>query len=273
MTNEQSVIAAEKKITQLKKDYILFLQPITLRLHQTKGCPSLEEFLTCQQLGNQLFNFLESFVGNSGLLGAHANGKWVTGFAEHCHSALKAYIVHLNFLRSHQSVLGVANIEPDTLAFANMQRMVKEYLPKEISDSLEIEFKKNSLPTQGFTMSAHEDEKKVPVWQLITSISIGVLCVLGVVLLSVMIPNPTEWQGFVFRGCLALGLAAIVAIVPGFININARIKGFSSYMKVVAGGAIAIFVLIWLVNPPSMQSAQNNASLKVNSPTDNPPSL
>ena len=71
--------------------------------------------------------FIENFVGNSGLLGAHANGKWVTGFAENCHSVLKAFVVHVLFLRSHSETLAGALEQPDTAAYANMQRMTKEY--------------------------------------------------------------------------------------------------------------------------------------------------
>ena len=95
-------------------------------------------------MGAKYFNFVESFVGSSGLLGAHANGKWITGFAETCFSILKAFVVHQNFLKSHDSSIEGILQTPDINAYANMQRMVKEYLPKEKWQKLEGLFKDNS---------------------------------------------------------------------------------------------------------------------------------
>ena len=99
MTNEQAVASAEEQVSELKKKYMSFLQPIAIKVNSSDYTPTVEEILTCQQLGNDFFNHLESFVGRSGLLGAHANGLWITGFAETCHAVLKAYIIHINFLR------------------------------------------------------------------------------------------------------------------------------------------------------------------------------
>ena len=127
-TNEQAVVEAESQIEILKKNYTVYLSPIAISVQ--KGIqPTLEELLECQSKASTYFNYAESFVGNSGLLGAHENGKWVTGFAETCESILDTYITHINFLRSYRSVLGGSAIEPSKFAYANMQRMVIEYLP------------------------------------------------------------------------------------------------------------------------------------------------
>src|SRR5690554_8074461 len=137
MTNEQAVIQAEAEIDKLKQAYIDHLNPIVLKIHEQGEEPSLQDLLACQQLGAKYFNFVENFVGNSGLLGAHANGKWVTGFAETCHSVLSAFVVHVNFLRSHSGTLKGALESPNVGAYANMQRMTKEYLPKDQWQQLE----------------------------------------------------------------------------------------------------------------------------------------
>ena len=75
-----------------------------------------------------------------------------------------------------------------------------------------------------------------------------------VVLLGVVItvPRPTDPQWFVFRVILALAAAGIGAVVPGFISVTV-----SSYVR--AGGAIALFVLIYWFNPPLLV---NNSSTK-----------
>ena len=261
MTNEQATVSARGKLDRLKQDYMSFLLPIALRVHETKSSPTLEEILKCQKLGNKFFNFLETFVGNSGLLGAHSNGIWITGLAEDCYSVLDVYINHINFLRSHKSVPANIIFEPNKLAFSNMQRMVNEYLTEEISNSLKQKYKKNNLPINGFNMPAHEDKKEIPTWQLVVSGIVGLGLVLLITLISVVVPNPTNWQIFVFRGVLSLGLAAIAAVVPGFIYTKARIKGWSNYLNIVAGGAIAIFVLTFFFNPPSLETPNNEKEI------------
>lgn len=253
-TNEQTVAKAEEQLSKLKDEYVSYLTPIAVKVKSDNYEPSIEELLRCQQLGNKYFNFLETFVGTSDLLGAHDSGLWITGFAETCNSVLNAYITHINFLRSYKDILGGEAIEPERLAFANMQRVVKRYLGSEDSKKIHALYIDNSLPVKGFVVEAHEDVKKTPTWQVITSVGIGLFCLLGILTLSLIIPEPTEWQGFVFRGCFALGLAAVAVIVPGFLNVNAQVRGAGNYFKIVAGGAIAIFIVIWLINPPSIKS-------------------
>lgn len=248
MTNEQSVVEAEAKITELKKSYMSYLTPIVTRKQDKGDGPTLEELLQCQQLGAEYFNFVESFVGSSGLLGAHANGKWITGFAETCHSVLNAFIIHENFLRSYADIAKGALQEPDINAYANMQRMTKEYLPKEKWQNLESAFRSNALPVAGFEFTGANDLTKTPKWQLITGLAIGILIAVVILVLVVFIPNPTPVQFFVFRGLFSISLAAIAAIIPGLLHVESRFQKFS----IRATGAIAVFILIWLINPPAL---------------------
>ncbi len=248
MTNEQAVLQAEAEIENLKQAYMEHLNPIVIKIHKHKEVPSLQDLLTCQKLGAKYFNFIENFVGNSGLLGAHANGKWVTGFAETCHSVLKAFVVHVNFLRSYSETLAGALEQPDTAAYANMQRMTKEYLPKEQWQQIESMYRENSLPVAGFEYAGVNDLNKTSKWQLITGLIVGVLFAFLILLLAIFIPSPTPTQFFIFRGVFSVSLAAIAAIIPGLLNIESRFQKFS----IRATGAIAVFVIVWLLNPPAL---------------------
>jgi len=248
MTNQQAVLQAEAEIEKLKQAYMEHLNPIVVKIHERGEEPSLQDLLTCQKLGTKYFNYIENFVGNSGLLGAHANGKWVTGFAETCHSVLKAFVVHVNFLRSYSAKLAGALGQPDTAAYANMQRMTKEYLPKVQWQQIESLFIENSLPIAGFEYAGANDLNKTPKWQLITGLVIGVLFALLILLLAILIPNPTPTQFFIFRGVFAISLAAIAAIIPGLLNVESRFQKFS----IRATGAIAVFIIVWLLNPPAL---------------------
>ncbi|MBY6209373.1 MULTISPECIES: hypothetical protein [Halomonas] len=248
MTNEQAVIQAEAKIESLKQAYMDHLNPIVMKIHEKGENPSLQDLLTCQKLGVSYFNFIENFVGNSGLLGAHVNGKWVTGFAETCYSVLKAFVVHVNFLRSHSETLLGALENPDDSAYANMQRMTKKYLPKEKWEKLERLFKENALPVVGFNCSGANDLIETPKWQLIAGLVTGLLFALIILLSAIFIPNPTPTQFFIFRGIFAVSLAAIAAIIPGLLTVESRFQKFS----VRATGAIAVFVIVWGLNPPQL---------------------
>ncbi|MCG3740680.1 hypothetical protein [Vibrio cincinnatiensis] len=248
MTNEQAVIHAEAEIERLKQAYMEHLNNIVTKIHEKGEQPSLQELLACQKLGASYFNYIENFVGNSGLLGAHVNGKWVTGFAETCHSVLKAFIVHVNFLRSHSETLLGALEQPDDSAYANMQRMTKKYLQKDKWIRLESQFKENSLPIAGFNYSGANDLNETPKWQLISGLVIGVLFALIALIAAIFIPSPTPTQFFIFRGVFAVSLAAIATIIPGLLTVESRFQKFS----VRATGAIAVFVIVWMLNPPAL---------------------
>lgn len=248
MTNEQAVLQAEAEIENHKQAYMEHLNPIVIKMHEHGEAPSLQDLLTCQKLGAKYFNFIENFVGNSGLLGAHANGKWVTGFAETCHSVLKAFVVHVNFLRSHSETLAGVLEQPDSAAYANMQRMTKEYLPKEQWQQIESMYRENDLPVAGFEYAGVNDLNETPKWQLITGLVVGVVFAFLILLSAIFIPSPTPTQFFIFRGVFSVSLAAIAAIIPGLLNVESRFQKFS----IRATGAIAVFVIVWLLNPPAL---------------------
>lgn len=248
-TNEQAVADAENRLDELKQAYMAVVQPLALKISQKTGQPDAEELLACYQAGNRYYNYLETFVGQSDLLGAHLRGLWVTGFAETCLSVLKAYTEHITFLRSHQKTLSVSQITPDANAFANMQRMVKKYLPEQEWREVYTLYKTLALPVTGFEVAAQRNTLPLSSQQQLLSIAIGILLVSAVFIFSVMKDLPTPWQQLVMRACLAIGLSAVAVPVSGFLSVNARIQGRGNYLKVVSGGAIAIFVLIWFVTP------------------------
>lgn len=251
MTNEQTVISIEREMEALKQQYMNVLLPISINFSSKNITPTLSELLECQKNGNMYFNFVENFVGNSGLLGAHANGKWVTGFAETCQAVLESYILYIKFLRSHSAIFNGSFQEPNSNAYANMQRMTKEYLQKDKWKELEKAFKSNKLPTNGFKYRGANNLSETPKWQLILGLTVGLFFAIAVLCLAVFIPSPTSSQFFIFRGLFAISLSAIAAIIPGLLNVESRFQKFS----IKATGAIAVFILVWLLNPPALVSS------------------
>lgn len=65
--------------------------------------------------------------------------------------------------------------------------------------------------------------------------------------MAVFLSNPTETQWFVFRVVLALAAAGVGAVLPGVINVPAG-------RVIRAGGALALFVIVYWYNPPKLVS-------------------
>ena len=82
-------------------------------------------------------------------------------------------------------------------------------------------------------------------WENIAALIIGICFLITIIIVAISLPEPSKFQIFVFRITLALAAAAIGAIIPGFILVK-----FRNFVR--AGGAIALFVLIYLVNPPAL---------------------
>ena len=82
-------------------------------------------------------------------------------------------------------------------------------------------------------------------WQKLISLVFGIIFVVVLLFVAFLVPNPTATQWFVFRVVLALAASGVGAIIPGLIVVNV-----SSVIR--AGGAIALFVLVYWFNPPKL---------------------
>jgi len=83
----------------------------------------------------------------------------------------------------------------------------------------------------------------------------GVVFVVVMLAIALFVPNPTPTQWFTFRVVLALAAAGVGALLPGLISVTA-----GPYMK--AGGALALFVLVYWFNPAKLvTSAPSDSQL------------
>ncbi|MDY4384726.1 hypothetical protein [Pectobacterium brasiliense] len=249
MTNEQAVSEAQKELQKLKKDYMDVIKPIVINKMENGIKPNLVQVLDCHIVGNKYFNYLEDFVGQSDLLGAHISGLWITSFSETCLGVLKSYIEHMEFINSYSDLLKGNDIKPDISSFANIQRIVKNYLKKEEWKPVYDDFERLKLPVKGFISKAHKDKQNATEKQQAASILIGVVVLTLVATFSVFVPSPTPWQQVVLRAFLSIGISAIAVPIPGFITVKAKINGAGNFFSVLSGGAIAIFILIWFFTP------------------------
>lgn len=82
-------------------------------------------------------------------------------------------------------------------------------------------------------------------WQVIAAGALGSVFVLTLLGIAFLVPDPTAFQREIFRVVLALAAGGIGAILPGTLDLE--FKGW-----IQAGGALAMFTLVYLKNPASM---------------------
>lgn len=74
---------------------------------------------------------------------------------------------------------------------------------------------------------------------------VGLILLVGMVLLLVFVPCPTEAQFFAFRLALALAAGGLATLLPGMFGLDLK-------TGVKAGGALGFVVLVYATNPASL---------------------
>jgi len=83
---------------------------------------------------------------------------------------------------------------------------------------------------------------------IIAAFVFGLVCIAALLAIAILIPRPTNEQMFIFRVVLAIAAGGVGAVIPGFFDIQGEVLKFT----LQAGGALALFVIIFLINPPSL---------------------
>jgi len=90
--------------------------------------------------------------------------------------------------------------------------------------------------------------------ELIFAGAFGVVFIVTLIVLAINFPRPTPFQYTVFRVILAIAVAGIAPFIPGLLQVEV-----GSYVK--AGGAIAVFVIIYFFSPAKLVLASTQADL------------
>jgi len=88
-----------------------------------------------------------------------------------------------------------------------------------------------------------------PNWFAPVSVISGLIFLMAILAAAIFIPEPSSFQIFVFRVVIALAAASFGATIPGFLNIDIPVWGKG---VIAAGGALALFVIVFNINPPSL---------------------
>lgn len=97
-------------------------------------------------------------------------------------------------------------------------------------------------------MAKYRAQLQVPSSTNWKTLSMFIIFGVAGLLVTVLIRDLSVYQQFYLRVFIGLSAAGIAAIIPGFFRID--VAWLQNTIK--AGGAIAIFVLIYKINPPSV---------------------
>jgi hypothetical protein len=193
-------------------------------MHKTK----IEKLIAAGQLGQALEAMLEALPANSALRNEvlHQLGRFNQVKSEQNAGTISPGEYQLTTAKIQQAALSLLARLPDGPAEGSTPAMPPPSPPHA------------EAPEQGQTPP--QPTSPVPPFRWGWLVGLGLVLLL--LALVVFIPCPSEGQYIVFRLVLALGLAALAAIVPGILQVawNSAIK---------ASGALAVFVVAYLMDP------------------------
>lgn len=206
------------------------------------------QFHEFHRAGVAFFNAFEDSIAVDSLLGADHDSTWYSGKAESASNVLGTIVLHFRVVKEKAGRAGrsPSDFWPSPTAYAAMQRIVKRVVRQQ-ADTLRKDFLSLGLPTYGFDHDEKE-KRRMAKWQKITGVCFGIAFVVVLLILAVVVPTPTAQQFFVFRTVLALAAGACAAMLTGFLNVEGRIKSLS----IRAGAGLAVFVIVYVVNPPAL---------------------
>lgn len=103
------------------------------------------------------------------------------------------------------------------------------------------------------TPNSNDGRNVPPQWAMVVSVVSGIVFLIALLVIAVFIPNPTPFSLFVFRVVLSLAAAGFAAAISGFLTIKLPLLGRG---VIAGGGALAVFVIVYQVNPPELIAAQ-----------------
>lgn len=105
-----------------------------------------------------------------------------------------------------------------------------------------------------FFAGANMTELTKAEWQRtdrIYAMAFGTVTIIFLAVVALTLPEPKPFPLFVFRLVASLGAGAVGAFIPGSLTTSLKRPSFT----IRAGGALALAVIVFLVNPPALTAA------------------
>lgn len=98
-------------------------------------------------------------------------------------------------------------------------------------------------------------------WEVIAAFAFGCVFLVVILLIALFKPLPSPFEYTVFRIIISLAAAGIGAILPGFLDVR-----FKNWLR--AGGALALFVVVYFFSPAALPPSVNADELPPPPKTD-----
>jgi hypothetical protein len=134
-----------------------------------------------------------------------------------------------------------------TIALEQRQQALNDRLNTEIDDEYDRKTLFLVIAAQ-IQITRETTLAEMALWEKITATVGGAGFLIALLVIAVLIPEPTDFQIFVFRLILAVAAGAFGSVIPGFLAVDGEVKKFS----IRAGGALALFVIVYFLNPPAL---------------------
>ena len=89
------------------------------------------------------------------------------------------------------------------------------------------------------------NKRQTSNWEKVAGFIFGIAFVITLLVMAVIIPNPTPEQYATFKTILALAAAGVGGVLSGFIHVEGTLKQWS----IRAGGALALFLIVFFFTP------------------------
>jgi hypothetical protein len=244
-TNEQEATAAADKIQALK----LLCIDAWDKLDQCKadGGAIQDQIKLFDDACNKciaLFNYVESCVASSDLLGANRSEFWAQEMANTACNVLDTIPTFYERANDEADELKVPHLAPSINAYTAMQNAVSVYNPDQVK-GIRKQFRSSKLPIRGFTHPAKMNTK-YQNWEKVAMLVTAVCFLLLFMAIAVFKSDYNRHSFFILRTILALVGAAFAGVaIPGILQVKGKVKTFS----ILAIGAAAFFVVIYFFNP------------------------
>ncbi|ENU84538.1 hypothetical protein F884_01234 [Acinetobacter sp. CIP 102143] len=246
--SNNSYSSFEKEHAQNKETYISLLKDVISKTNNKTI--KTEDVLEYLEKATKYFSIAESYSHKILNDKAALKGFAVSSFADDCFAILETYLLHITLLKqlfnSHISHIDLSKAISEK-ALTNTQRITVQYSKKGVPE-LKQRFKDLELSTNGFDTKATKSEFNLSMSDRLSLIIGGVGLAL-ILIISLFIPSPTNWQQVVLRAILSLTIGILISTVPGFLHINLTGKILDNRYKIIATGSIAAFVIIYMFNP------------------------
>lgn len=245
-----SITGFEDEISKKRDQYYRILQDT---LKTLKNDITIEEvsdlLLQLHNKGVAFFNLFERSIDEFGLSNFKLNSDTKNRKIEDSIAIVDTIILHWETIRSIAGKYKISPPEPSRQAYASIQRLIKKFEPKKANE-IKLKFMAQNLPVEGFVSNKNHSGWKIGSQNLMwKQIVFGVLCVIGAAIIAFNFNSLTGAQYLFFRLLISIGFTLfITALVEVKVKIHWTV---TKSLTVKAIGAIAFFILIYYINPPS----------------------